>query len=254
MVMTAFATTATAQTTAFRVETDVFVGEEPKPVQQTLTLFSSGVAYDFSMDEPNRVVMIDPLRNRIVLLDAEKKLQTQIELTQLTALMDSARNQAIATELAVYVRDAEQVEKSGDGKTITVGKKILKYVSTLQDSKEPEFAKQYAEFADTSAMLNAWQARNPPPFARLSLNREIANLEKLPEEISRITFLPDSGKEVPEHQVRCKLHCNWRLSKDDERQLAEVGKMLVNFTTVSAQEFFSVASPVAAKQDESSTR
>jgi hypothetical protein len=208
LVVSLLATEGLGQSTAFRVETDVFASGQLKPVQQTLTLFKGGVAYDFSRDEPHRIVMIDPVRGRIRLIDSSEEVQTEIDLPQLVALMNSARKELATSEMAVYIQDAEKVKQ--DGNRITVGEKVLRYEATLQTPKEADIAKQYAEFADASAMLNAWQARNPPPFARLSLNASLADAESLPEEISRTALLGLSEKRAEESKVKCRLHCNWR--------------------------------------------
>ena len=238
LVICSFAETATAQLSDFRVETDVLVPNEPKPVQQTLTLFKNGVAYDFSRDEPDQITMVDPIRMRIVLLDAERKVQTQVDLSGLNALMDSARNQAATTGLSIYLEDARTVGFDADTKKVTVGAKVLRYEATLQEPREAKMAAHFAKFADASAYLNAWRAASPPPFARIALNQAIAEQTALPDEITRTTFIRDKDQVVGEHVVKCRLHSNWRLSKDDELQIQEIGKMLVNFATLSNAEYY----------------
>lgn len=227
-----------AQVNEFRVETDVFVPDQTKPLQQTLTLFRDGVAYDFSRDEPGQITILDPRRQRIVMLDATREIQTLVDLASLTALMDSARNQASTTGLAVYLEDARSISFDEPSKTVTVGAKVLRYESTLQEPREAAMATQFAQFADASAYLNAWRANSPPPFARIALNAAVAQRDALPEEITRSTFVLDEGRVVGEHVVKCRLHTNWRLSKNDGARIEEIRGMLVNFKVVSHTEFY----------------
>ena len=59
---------AVAQYTGFRVDTDVTQGEDARPVQQSLTLFSNGVAYNLSQDS-GELMVVDWQRDRIILLN-----------------------------------------------------------------------------------------------------------------------------------------------------------------------------------------
>ena len=131
--------------------------------------------------------------------------------------------------------DRIAVEASG----VSVGDSALQYQATLQKPREASMARQYAAYADALALLNGWQ-QALPPFARLSLNRVVAEQQALPEEITRTT---SSGKQTD--VVRCRLHTNGRLSKDDERQVAEIGRMLVSFETVTVPQFFQALSQTA---------
>ncbi|MCA9158363.1 MAG: hypothetical protein KDA72_08555, partial [Planctomycetales bacterium] len=106
--------------------------------------------------------------------------------------------------------------------------------------RDPQMAQQYAQAADALILLNGWRS-GMPPFARLSFNRAVAEQQALPQEITRTT---SSGKQTI--VVRSLLHTNWRLSKDDERQIAEIGTMLVSFSPVTAPEFFAAINNQAA--------
>lgn len=215
----------TTQDVAFRVATDIFIGDAKAPAQQSLTLFTGGVAYDISFNDPNQITMVDPARHRIVLLDKQRKIQTVIDLQQLNDFIAAARKQAEASELSAYLQGASQVDVSDS--VVTVGDSSLLYTSTLQQPREDSMATHYAQVADALALLNG--RSGIPPFARLKLNEVVAAQKALPKEITRKT-----GAEV----VRCKLHTNWRLSKDDEQKISEIGNMLVSFPSVPATQFF----------------
>lgn len=228
-----------AQVIEFRIETDIMVPSQTKPVQQTLTLFRGGVAYDFSRDEPEQITMVDTERKRIVLIDGRRQVQTHIDLVWLGSYMESARNEAASLPgLANFLEDSKLVEFAKATDTVTVGAKVLRYTSTMQFPSEESVAVQFAQFADASAYLNAWRANSPPPFARVALNAAVAQQGAIPEEITRTTFLLEQERVVGEQIVKCRLHPNWRLSKDDYTRIDEIGKMLVSFSAVSHADFY----------------
>ncbi|MEO8269195.1 MAG: hypothetical protein ABI557_05715 [Aureliella sp.] len=233
---TAQAVSATAP--GFRVVTDVFFGTQKAPTQQSLTLFSAGVAYDISFDDTNQITMVDPQRSRIVLFNKASQTQTVIDLKDLQDFIDSARKAAETSELATYLKGADKIEVTAE--SVSVGDSVMQYQTTLQKPRDPQMAQQYALAADALILLNGWRS-GMPPFARLSFNRAVAEQQALPHEITRTT---SSGKHTI--VVRSLLHPNWRLSKDDERQIAEIGTMLVSYSPVTAPEFFAAISNQAA--------
>lgn len=227
-----------APSAGFRVVTDVFFGTQKAPAQQSLTLFSAGVAYDISFDDPNQITMVDPQRSRIVLLNKATQTQTAIDLRELQQFIDSARKAAETSELATYLAGADKIVVTDD--SVSVGDSVMQYQTSLQKPRDPQMAQQYAQAADALILLNGWRS-GMPPFARLSFNRAVAEQQALPQEITRTT---SSGKQTI--VVRSLLHTNWRLSRDDERQIAEIGTMLVSFSPVTAPEFFAAISNQAA--------
>lgn len=227
-------------TTGFRVVTDIYFGTKKEPAQQSLTLFSAGVAYDISFDDPNQITMVDPGRARIVLLNKSRQIQTAIDLNELQRFIDSARKAAETSELAEYLKGADKISVTDSG--VSVGDSVLEYHTTLQQPREPHMAQQYAAAADAFQLLNGWRS-GMPPFARLSLNRVVAEQHAIPQEITRTT---SSGSGKHKDVVRCRLHTNWRLSKDDERQIVDIGNMLVNFQQVPPAEFFAALGKPAA--------
>lgn len=224
--------------TEFRVETDLFLGDEKEPFHQTTTLFSGGVAYDLPHGQ-NVVTMVDPKRNRIVLLDKQRRKQTNIDIDDLTKLIENAKTGATGI-LGQVIADAQLVEVAED--SLTVGQSLLRYEATLQPSSG-ECAAEYAAFANASAMLNGGRDPAALPYARLLLNEAILQKNKLPKEITKTVMLT----KVPQVS-RSILHANFRLSKDDQLSINEIGTMLASFEKIPQREFFNPASPVAASK------
>lgn len=225
-----------SQQTGFRVETDLFRGDEVEPFHQTVTLFFDGVAYDTPRDQ-GMLTMIDPKRDRIILLDETRQVQTEVDLLKLRAMIEKAKTNAFAVT-ATLIADAEKVVASED--RVTAGDALIRYDATFQLAHTAAIAQQYAEFADASAMLNAGHDPAALPYARLNLNKAIAEKNALPKEITKTVSI---GKIPQVH--RSILHANWRLSKDDETRIAKIGTMLVSYPSVSQQEFFQPAKHVA---------
>ncbi|QDV22163.1 hypothetical protein [Aureliella helgolandensis] len=235
LVESTSAQSATANHRGFRVETDVFVAETVEPFQQTVTLFYDGVAYDIPRDQ-GIITVVDPKRNRMVLLDELKKQRTEVDLAVLAQLMESAKTSAAATDLAPIIADAGRIRTEEE--RIIVGEAILQYETTLQTPPATEMADEYAACADALKLFNAWRNPRDLPFARLSLNKAVAERHALPKEITLT--------QKPSTKIRCLLHATWRLSRDDDARISEIGTMLVSYDLVSQHDFFALSPRVAA--------
>ncbi len=234
-----FSNVGSAQMNEFRIETDILVPSQTKPVQQTLTLFQNGIAYDFSRDEPDQITVVDPERKRIVMIDGQRQIQTHIDLTWLNSYMESARVEAANRPgLAKFLEDSKVIEFDKSTETFTVGSNVLRYAATMQFPSEEAVAIQFARFADASAYLNAWRVNSPPPFARIALNEAVARQGAIPEEITRTTYVTDQERVVDNHVLKCRLHPNWKLSKDDYARIDDIGRMLEKYQTVSNTAFY----------------
>lgn len=213
----------------FRIETDVFAEDQKEPVYQTVTFFQAGVAYDFPRDG-GYVSMVAPKSNRLVLLDSKRQVRTQVDLAELTRLLDNAKTGAPGL-LATIIAEADQVDVSDAA--VSVGASILHYRATFQKPPSASMAAEYAAFADALARLNAGRQPAALPYARLKLNAVLADKAVLPKEITKTLSLGAK----PQVQ-RSILHATWRLSSEHQRRINEVQSNLVSFEEVSQQEFF----------------
>lgn len=233
-----------AQPPAFRVDTDIYVGESKEPIKQTLTIFSEGVYYDFAMDTSAAITIVDPSRNRIVLINPERQAKTTISTSSLLTLVAQAREKASQqpkdSDLARMLAAADQSSFDADTQTLTVGGDALKYEAKLQTPKDREMAIQYAEFADWSARLNAIYPPHFLPFVRLELNRQIVSRGMLPQVITR-TEKHDRKQVV----VACRLLVNSRISTDDQSKLARVGQLLATCKDMTPEQYFAPQPNVA---------
>ena len=176
------ATTVAAQ--EFRVETDVFVGNETEPVAQHLTLFTGNLVYDFALRRGDEVTMLDTQRGRVVLMDLGKKIQTEISTQTLLEFTAEIRRIALTKKNGVVSLEFTS-KYNVDAKTVELTSDHVTYSATAIEAQQPEAVHRYREFADWYARLNAVRPGNMPPFGRLRLNRELANQDWLPQSITR---------------------------------------------------------------------
>ena len=220
----------------FRIDTDIYLDQTKPPVKRTLTLFFEGTFYDFEEAESGMVTVIDPARNRIVLLNRQRQIKTTLPLQNVQSTVAQARVQADAKITAV-IESGYQTE--ADGRSIAVVKNdFFEYRAVTQPTPHPDIAEQYAAFADWSARLNAIFPPKLPPYLRMDLNRLLADHQAIPSEIQRRTR--QGGREM---LITCRLIPVWRLSHDDQARIARCGSMLAEFREVQESEYWQ-ASPV----------
>ena len=225
-----------AQSTGFRVETDVYQKGVSNPVQQTVTLFSGGIAYDISRDDSDdEITMVDPELDRIVLLNRKHKVQTEVKISDLAKLFEAAKAQALTNDLAPFVANAQQVENLRD-KVVVGDVKLMRYEATLQSPEDDAIAEDcstlYRQFADAAKYLNAYHQRTQPPFARLTLNAQIAAQKSIPKEIKLQMQKQDALVELT-----CRLIPAWELSDSDKKRVLQIGQDKLTFTAVSSAEY-----------------
>lgn len=191
----------------FRVESEVFVNGATEPVARSLTLFRDGVAWDFL--EPaaagradavaGEIVLHDPARERVVLVDPRRNVKTQIDTIRLERLSVSLASWARRSDDSL-VRWAGGPD-FGEGMTESddlielVGPRV-RYAVGFAAPPTPEAAAVYRRFADTAILLKALvRPGGLPPFPRLAINRRLAAAGGIPTEVSleidaRMTIVP----------------------------------------------------------------
>src|SRR5207253_4334884 len=71
----------------FRIDTEIFVGQEKEPKVQTLTIFADGRVFDFLQTEPRQITVFDPLRGQFTLLDETRRVKAAVTTAELLASM-----------------------------------------------------------------------------------------------------------------------------------------------------------------------
>jgi hypothetical protein len=186
---------------ALRVESEVFAGQAKEPVARSLTLFDGGTTWDFldpSAPHPARkvadaagceqIILHDPVRERVIVLDPRRKLKTQIDVLRLERLSASLCKWSRSSDDKL-IRWAGSADigggiSEGNGSLELVGPRV-KYTIHYTAAPTPEMAKAYRTFADTAILLKALlQPGGMPPFPRLAINRRIESAGGIPSDVT----------------------------------------------------------------------
>ena len=239
---------------AMRVESDLFADSDSKPVARSLTLFEQGVAWDFlelptqpggaPADEPTlqlaEIVLHDPARQRVVVIDARRGVKTQVETLRLERLSVSLSRWARSADDRL-VRwaggpdfDAGLTEKA-DALEL-VGPRV-RYAVAYAAAPSPEAAAMYREFADTALLLKALlHPGGIPPFPRLALNRRLEAAGAIPAEVTleidpKLAILPGANR------LRCVHRVHPRLLATDAKRIEEAQAKIAAASTVDVATF-----------------
>ena len=240
--------TAPAAAQNFRMETDVFLAAEKKPLVQTLTLFTDSMVYDFIYGPANgkdkedqqvtEVTVFDMSAGRVILLDIAKARKTVLSHEQLVQ-MTTAMKVHTGEKDGVYhfAADPKFTFKFEEEKLQLDGlSPNLIYRVKGQKPEQAAAAFRYQEFADWSARLNACRPGNLPPFARMEVGKELANRGLIPEEITRTMIAPGrlGNKRV---ELTSRHHVNWLVSTKDRKRIETVAEQIGTFEGVTFLSF-----------------
>lgn len=241
---------AIGQERAFRVDSELFKDQDKMPLVQTLTIFHSGLVYDFLLTTPQEVTVLDPQRGRITLLDEGRRVKATVttqEILEFTLALQTHAAQEKDPLLAFCATPQfETTERSVEhqGQTLPelhLAAKPLSYVALGQQPPWPQAAALYRQFADWAARLNATRPGNLPPAARLALNEALAERGLVPLEIRRT--IPATSRLGKRLELRSEHRFNWTLSGEDHKRLERVGDMLATYQVVSFQEYLKPPGP-----------
>ena len=217
---------------SFRMETEMFHGDDPSPVARHKILFDAGVVYDIHAQGGRWSTVFDPTRGRVILLDAETKVQTQVateELIKATAQLAAAAKQAEKAE-AFGLQATPQALPDNSGYEIGFG--ALHYKMTTQTVQNPAIAEAYHQLAVWASRLNVLRKRGAPPFARMALGERVADDQRLPLHLT-LTIREGLRKET----FRAHHLVVERLSELDRKAIDQVGNQLAAYRKVELGEF-----------------
>ena len=246
-----------AEDRGFRVESEIFANGGEQPVARSLTLFRDGIAWDFlepsaakgGGESAGEIVLHDPARERLVLIDPTRNLKTQI---------DSIRLERLSVSLASWARKSDDRlvrwaggPDFGEGMTESddsielVGPRV-RYAIKFATPPTAEAAGSYRRFADTAILLKALvRPGGLPPFPRLAINRRVAAAGGIPTEVSleidsRAAMVPGRAE-----TLRCVHKFHPRLLAGDLSRIEEAESRVAVATQVELAEFAAVPTPEA---------
>lgn len=234
---------------AFRVDTKVYSGGEEEPISQTSTLFHEAVIYDFPA-EGNEVTIFAPKLGRIVILDTQRRIRTEVSEDRLYDFSSSLREWAAKqedglTQFAVDPRFDRQID--AETGNMSFASRWMTYELRTMPASTEEMATQYIKFCDVYSHLNT--LLNPgslPPFGRLEVNRQLQQSTSLPVEI-RLTIPPAKKFGNREIEMVARHRYQDTLSNNDLDRIEKAGVQLTTFRQVSLSEFRGVKSTAESR-------
>jgi hypothetical protein len=246
-----------------RVESEVFADGGAEPVARSLTLFEGEVAWDFlelaapAADGPPElrlaeIVLHDPARERVVVIDPARDVKTQIE---------SIRLERLSVSLAKWARNADDRlvrwaggPDFGDGMTEKdealelVGPRV-RYGVAYAAAPSTEAAATYRRFADTAILLKALlQPGGIPPFPRLALNRRIEAAGAIPAEVT-LEIDPKLALVAGRpSRLKCVHKSHPRLLAADRRRIEDGEAHVASARAVDVAAFVAAPEPAAEPQ------
>ncbi len=234
----------------FRIETKVFVGKETEPASEDLTLFRGEQVYDF-LNKPREVTVFDKPRSRVILLDPARRVKTEVTMERLMAFSDELRTWCGKQSDPLLKFAAEpsfdQSLDSASNELVFTSPFLTYRVGTIKAGTD-DIARQYLEFSDSYARLNAMT--NPgstPPFPRLKIDKALFISHAVPEKV-QLTMPPRSRFGGKPTIVRSEHRVNWRLLESDQQKIQEAEAFLVTFTPLTLERYLGSPAPADAKR------
>ncbi len=174
----------------FRIATRVFVGEEPTPVNETVTLFTGDKVYDF-LSSPARIAIFRQPQGtaggRFILLDPERKVRTELTTDELTKFATGLKAWAVAQEdplLQFCGRPSFAESWQESTRELSLTSPPIRYHLRTEPLESREASLQYREFCDWYARLGAMlHPGTTPPFPRLEVNSVLSKYQVLPRQV-----------------------------------------------------------------------
>lgn len=213
----------------FRIETDVFVGDQERASMTTLTLFQGNTVYDFLGADGDEITVFDSKRGRFVLLDCQRQVRTSITLEQLIRFAANLKASAEGSSRELVDIDLK-LSSPQDGTYVLDGKRVRYRVVSVRPPN-PAMVQRYRAFADAYARLNATQVGNLPPFARLKLNELLSRKGVIPQSIERTVRKTSPLKQ--DHFARTQHLLNWQLTNTDRKRISQAGDFMATYREVA---------------------
>ena len=223
----------------FLIESKIYRGKKKQPISENTTYFAGGVVYDF-LDNPTEVTIFDPARKRLVLLEPSLGLKVEISTDELIEanrrMQDLARKQPSSLVQFAAVPKFDVDSSVEDGR-LTLSSKWLTYRAQSKEAKTARAAAQYRAFADWYSRLNSLRPAALPPFARLELNRRLAQRNWIPTRVDLTVRLKNSPLTSSTTKLHSEHRTVWRLVEQDRRRIEKAGRYLASFKQVSLETY-----------------
>lgn len=232
-----------------RVANSVYqVGRTDEQVASSITIMVDGAVYD-RLETPAQTIIFDPVRERVVVLDRERKLKVELPLSALGDFSARFRKWASAsTDPLLAVAASRDAEVSADEEARKLSLAIDGMTYDVEAAAAPDAAaEQFRAFADAAVMAQALlHPGGSPPFLRLRLNEELAARDWLPRSVTlQIASRRSPAGRVPEIVLRSEHDVDPGLADSDRRLVREAHAEMADFKAVAVEEFVGRKLPVS---------
>lgn len=184
-------------TPQFRIESQVYSGDSPTPVSENVTLFDTGIVYDFQMvggvnKTPSEIVIFDERQRELILMDVERKIAWTVADLRLLKMVDQLRRETVNNAKASFLVNEPFVETDDwSSNKVSLESDSFRYVLTGKRPTNASILPRYYEFLDQFTRLGASDPKRLPPFPRLALNKTIKTHGWIPTQV-QVQVKPNS--------------------------------------------------------------
>ncbi len=225
----------------FRIDSQVYVDGQSLPVSENITLFSSGIFYDFQIsnsteNETGETVIFDSRQKRFTLLNHAKKTKLDLADLQLLSIYEGVRKETRQDHRSRFLTDdsfTEDIDLTAN--LVTLSTPQIEYRYSGAQPENVLILEQYNDFLYHFTMLNVSDPTKVPPFARMELNKSIKRLGWVPSEIE-ISVKQNSLFRVA-FKAKSKHTVRYQLSKKDQDRIVSIKKHWAHFKPVTLSEY-----------------
>jgi hypothetical protein len=222
----------------FRVQSKVYSGKDEESTSESVTLFADNRVYDF-LTSPEEITVFDFPHNRIVLLDLNRKLRTELTTDRLNEFTDQLRGRAArqTDPLLKFAANPKFDERHDDPQWLEFSSPQLTYRVQPTKPDNPNVVQEYRMFSDWSARLNSMiRPGAMPPFPRLAVNAALERAGEVPENVE-VTIAAQNRLIGKPTELRSEHQLSMRLLPADRKRIDDAGRYLVTFPEVSMEEY-----------------
>ncbi|MEQ1828395.1 MAG: hypothetical protein ABL921_20710 [Pirellula sp.] len=218
----------------YQVRVDIYTDDSKPPVNSLQTIFSNGMAIEFN-DQQGRFTVVDPVGDRVSILDREKKSLVHLSMRTVESQLDRAIQLMSPEQQAAFSCDGPAILESAG--RFSIGNQTIRYQFTPLSTK-PEIAIGYAEFSDWVTRVYALHGPKMPPQIRMELNKLLASQSQLPGELRRIVWYGGKTEKPIREEVIARLHLTESLTESDKGRVASVYQWMKDFRPMTESDFF----------------
>ena len=164
----------------FTVVNRIYEEGVKQPVAEHRLVIEGGVVYDFDQREESQIVIFDPVRESVTLINKQAQTQTLISTRELIKITAGTKAAASTQKQQEQLGISATVTSSEQSNRVSIHFAGIEYDVTTQVPKEPWMATDFARFSDMAARLNLLRRQGLPPFARMTLGDHLARRGLMP--------------------------------------------------------------------------